>query len=382
MLWVLFVAMAATVPLLFFAFVVGGFLPLLVIAFALTDTAVLLLVGIHLAVYAPILFLISWWGAKSISRRPEHQHRYILGGLVGALLLLGFVPMYGISHGSIKFRNAYEIYGEALNVRYVAQAPRDWSRNWSPPNAGQTLYICSGLFSFPGQPIGRRAVYGWQHAPALWNPHSEIRWGIEAPAQDKQYLDHSVKTEFERVTPRAEGFAGKLARILRTHQVEPWKYGEVAVDAVTYYCVSAQYPVGSGSHVQPTVERNATTSMAPLAGSAPAHGLGQEIVLLSVTETRNLPGTLWFAGKGYALVNGGSAAYFWQSSTPPQLEIEIRSNDPILSQCESQLKQDVPAGKVFSINGGGSFRGSEISGMYIGVFKLDSLSKCEVAARK
>ena len=141
-------------------------------------------------------------------------------------------------------------------------------------------------------------------------------------------------------------------------------------------------PVVSASDVQPTVEANATTSMAPPAASFLAHGLRQEIVLLSVAEIRNLPGTLWFAGKGYALVNGGSAAYFWQSSTPPQLEIEIRSNDPILSQCESQLKQAARAGKAFSINGGGSFGGSEISGKHIGVFKLDSLSKCEVAARR
>jgi hypothetical protein len=244
MQWVLFATMAVTVPLLFFAFVVGGFLPLLVIALALTDSAILLLVGIHLAVYIPILFLISRLLAKFVSRRPKYQHRYILVGLVGALLLLGFVPIYGVSHGSIKFRNVYELYGESLNVRYFAQAPEDWSRNWSPPNAGQTFYVC--LRPAPGQPLGRIGVAGgWQQSLTFAGQHAEIRWGTEVPAQEKQYLNDIVKREFERVTPRAKGFAGRFARMLRntldTRQAEPWKYGEGAMDSTAYYCVSAQY---------------------------------------------------------------------------------------------------------------------------------------------
>jgi len=246
MQWALFAAMAATVPLLFFAFVVGGFLPLLIIALTLADPAVLLLGGIHLAVYIPILFLTSRLVAKFVLARPEHQQRYILGGLIGALLLLGLAPLYGASHGQIAFRNVYQIYWEGLNLRYVARAPEDWKRNWSKFNAGQTLYICTGMVPVPGPSRIRQGVYGWQHEPRVANQRGDIRWAIEPPAQDKQYLDDAVRKEFERIAPRAYGPIGKLAQMLRRtlssmYTTEPWKYGELPAEALTYYCVSAQY---------------------------------------------------------------------------------------------------------------------------------------------
>jgi hypothetical protein len=247
MQWALFAAMAATVPLLFFAFVVGGFLPLLIIALTLTDPAVLLLGGIHLAVYVPILFLTSRLIAKFILARPEHQRRYVFGGLIGALLLLGLAPLYGASHGQIAFSNVYQIYWEGLNLRYVKQVPEDWTRGWSKLYAGQTLYICSGLVPVPGPSRVRQAVFGWQHEPRVANQRTEkIRWGFEPPAQEKQDLDDFVRKEFERVAPRRLGPAGKLAQALRhtlndTYGVEPWKYGDLSLETVTYYCVSAQY---------------------------------------------------------------------------------------------------------------------------------------------
>src|SRR2546427_12297780 len=80
MQWTLFAAMSATVPLLFFAFVVGGFLPLLFIALAVLmspDYMWWLLGGIHLAVYGPILFLASRLVAKFLLGRPESQQRYL-----------------------------------------------------------------------------------------------------------------------------------------------------------------------------------------------------------------------------------------------------------------------------------------------------------------
>jgi len=114
MQWTLFAAMACTVPLYFFAFVVGGFLPLLFLALAALrspDHTWWLLGGTHLVVYGPVLLLISRRLSKVLLGRPETQKRYIIGGLVVALLLLGVLPLYGASHGSIEFRNAYELYG-------------------------------------------------------------------------------------------------------------------------------------------------------------------------------------------------------------------------------------------------------------------------------
>src|SRR5882672_1381420 len=203
MQWTLFAAMAATVPLLFFAFVVGGFLPLLYIALAVItspDYMWWLVGGIHLTVYS-----------------------------------------------SITFRNAYQMYWQDLNLRYVTQAPKDWLRGWSKPDAGRTLYVCTGLVPTPGPSRVRTYVYGWQHEPPIVNRRKEeIRWGIEPPAQERQGLDDSVRKEFVRVTPHVSGPIGRLAQGLHhtlnnMYEMEPWKYGELSVETVTYYCVSAQF---------------------------------------------------------------------------------------------------------------------------------------------
>lgn len=43
------------------------------------------------------------------------------------------------------------------------------------------------------------------------------------------------------------------------------------------------------------------------------------------------------------MINGGSAAFFWQSSTPPQLEIQLESKfQAVLSQCEELIKSRKP----------------------------------------
>lgn len=138
-------------------------------------------------------------------------------------------------------------------------------------------------------------------------------------------------------------------------------------------------PIVNASDIQPSANSEPGGSMSPLSGSSLSHGQEQNIVLLSVTEVRNLPDALWFAGKGYAIVNGGSGAYFWHSSTPPQLEIEIRSSDPFLPQCEKLVKRGIEGGKTLSIRGAGSFKGMEVARVFLGAFSLDSLSKCEIA---
>ena len=111
--WMLFAAMACAVPLPFFALIAGGLLPVLFVALSAlrsSDYAWWLFGGVHCVVYSPILFFASRRVATLLARQPEYQQRYLLATLVVALLLLGFVPMYGISHGSIQFRSAYSLY--------------------------------------------------------------------------------------------------------------------------------------------------------------------------------------------------------------------------------------------------------------------------------
>lgn len=110
MQWTLFAAMACTVPVYFFPF---GILPLFFLALAglrSTDSVWWLLSGVHLALYSPILLLITRLVAKSLLDCTEHRRWYFVGGLVVALLLIGLMPMYGMGNNSIKFYNVYKLY--------------------------------------------------------------------------------------------------------------------------------------------------------------------------------------------------------------------------------------------------------------------------------
>jgi len=81
-------------------------------------------------------------------------------------------------------------------------------------------------------------------------------------------------------------------------------------------------------------------------GASLAKGQLQEIHLLSIDESRSLKDNIWISRKGYAKVNGGSAVYFWNSTTPPQLEIEL----PV-SSCAELLPNPIPGGKTLAIVG-------------------------------
>jgi hypothetical protein len=105
------------------------------------------------------------------------------------------------------------------------------------------------------------------------------------------------------------------------------------------------------------------------AGAAPAPAQLQEIILLTVSEVKHLPDALWVSGKWYAMINGRSGALMWRSTTPPQIEIAIRANDPHRPACARLIAQGIPAGKALSINGVGTYMNS--------AFSLDCVSRCE-----
>ena len=114
--WTLFVAMTLTSPLLYYMFVVGGLLPFAAIAALMIldphPWGFVLFNGIHLLVYGLMLFFFACVLAKRLYRIHEEQRSYWVLGVVVGLLLIGFLPIYGIGHSSVKLTSAYELYWE------------------------------------------------------------------------------------------------------------------------------------------------------------------------------------------------------------------------------------------------------------------------------
>jgi hypothetical protein len=105
--------------------------------------------------------------------------------------------------------------------------------------------------------------------------------------------------------------------------------------------------------------------------------LPQEIRLLTVDESRPTKSYIWISGKGYAKIAGGSGGfYYWGSTTPPQLEIELPVNS-----CADLLPNPIPAEKALAIVGTGKFLHAQVSGIYVGKFVLDNVSSCELQTR-
>lgn len=114
--WVLFVTMTLTSPLLYYMFVVGGFLPFAAIAALMIldphPWGFFLFNGIHLLVYGLILFFFACVLAKQLYRIREEERSYWVFGAVVGLLLIGLLPIYGIGHSSVELTNVYELYWE------------------------------------------------------------------------------------------------------------------------------------------------------------------------------------------------------------------------------------------------------------------------------
>jgi len=113
--WLIFIGLAAFVPLFYYLAVVGGFLPfggiLLIGLRHLTDADFLLFSFVHLAIYGALLYWLSGCVARALIRLAG-KHAGVATAIVLLLLAgLGAMPIYGIAHGHIQWVNAYEIYG-------------------------------------------------------------------------------------------------------------------------------------------------------------------------------------------------------------------------------------------------------------------------------
>jgi len=116
MKWVLFCLMAATVPVIYFMFVVGGLLPLIAIL-AMSFTGVWgfkLFNAVHLAIYAPVFY----WIAKIVSRRlsalSQRSKFALFVGISIVLVASSFLPLYSLGHNESQSVNLYRLFNSGL----------------------------------------------------------------------------------------------------------------------------------------------------------------------------------------------------------------------------------------------------------------------------
>lgn len=111
----LFVGLAAFVPLFYYLAVVGGWLPyggiLLIAIRNLSSSSILLFSLVHLAVYGVFLYWLSGLIARIINRLIS-GYAWLATAVVLLLLAgIGTMPIYGAAHGRIHWTSAYELYG-------------------------------------------------------------------------------------------------------------------------------------------------------------------------------------------------------------------------------------------------------------------------------
>ena len=110
--WILFGLMCATVPVLYFMFVIGGFLPLIaIVAMSFTGTwGFALFNAIHVLIYGAAFY----WVVKVVSNKLASLPRAwkILGFATVSLALvsISFLPLYGVGHSEYQPVNLYRLH--------------------------------------------------------------------------------------------------------------------------------------------------------------------------------------------------------------------------------------------------------------------------------
>jgi hypothetical protein len=112
--WVLFVGLAAFVPLFYYLAVVGGLLPyggiLLIAIRNPANSSILWFSLVHLTIYGVALY----WLAEFVARlliRVAGVHVWLATAIVLLLLSgIGLLPIFGTAHGQIHWVNAYALY--------------------------------------------------------------------------------------------------------------------------------------------------------------------------------------------------------------------------------------------------------------------------------
>lgn len=112
--WLLFLGLAAFVPLFYYLAVVGGLLPygvMLIIAIRnLSDPSFLWFSLIHLTIYGVALYGLAELIARFLTQRAG-EYAWLATAVVLLLLSgIGLMPIFGIAHGHIRWTSAYDLY--------------------------------------------------------------------------------------------------------------------------------------------------------------------------------------------------------------------------------------------------------------------------------
>lgn len=111
---VVLVGLVAFLPLVYYLAVVGGLLPygaiLLIAIRNIREPSLLLFSLIHLSIYGAALYWLSGVITRLIIRIAGAHATPV--AMIAALLLagIGLMPIFGIAHGQIQWRNAYALY--------------------------------------------------------------------------------------------------------------------------------------------------------------------------------------------------------------------------------------------------------------------------------
>ena len=114
--WVLFCLMACTVPVLYYMFVVGGFLPLIAIV-ALSFRGVwgfVLFNAIHVLIYGALFYWIARFIAQRLVSLSYGRRIAIFAAVSVALIAIAFLPVYGIGHHESQSMNLYQLFRRGL----------------------------------------------------------------------------------------------------------------------------------------------------------------------------------------------------------------------------------------------------------------------------
>jgi hypothetical protein len=124
--WVLFLSMGISLPLFYYIFAVGGFVPLAGIALLTFRSGifpvagffglivVIVVNGTHLVAYGFLLHFLSRVLARRLSGLRDEYRLWATVALVVLFLLVGFLPVFGIAHHNGDPMSAYALYGSGL----------------------------------------------------------------------------------------------------------------------------------------------------------------------------------------------------------------------------------------------------------------------------
>jgi hypothetical protein len=109
--WMLFLLMAATLPVLYFMFVIAGFLPLVEIARMMGEGVwgFKLFNGIHLLVYGAIFYFLARFIARRLARLSVAGQWTGFSVIAAALVAVSFAPIYGVGHNQYAGTSVYRL---------------------------------------------------------------------------------------------------------------------------------------------------------------------------------------------------------------------------------------------------------------------------------